>query len=62
MECRLGKQLRITNTYTPFKIDSLSEERIIDIACNSYNCLALTDSGKVNNNQNIEIIMVVLIC
>ncbi|GAB1864138.1 RCC1 and BTB domain-containing protein 1 [Camponotus japonicus] len=46
-KCRLGKQLGTTNTYTPFKIDSLSEERIIDIACNSYNCLALTDSGKV---------------
>jgi len=38
-------------------MDSLSEERIIDIAANNYNSLALTDSGKVNNDQSIEIII-----
>jgi len=50
-----------TKIYTPAKIDSLSEERIIDIASNYYNSLALTDSGKVNNDQSIKIIMAVFI-
>lgn len=33
--------------YTPAKINSLSGEHIINIACNNYICLALTDSGKI---------------
>lgn len=37
--------------YMPAKMDSLNNEHIIDIASNYYNSLALTDSGKVNNEK-----------
>lgn len=58
---RLGSDLQIER-YTPAKINSLSEKYIIDVASNYYNSVALTDDGKVNNDQNIEIKTISFIC
>lgn len=61
--CRLGREVdAYSKLNIPGKLDSLSKECIIDIASNYYISLALTDTGKVNNDYSIEIITIVFIC
>jgi len=59
--CRLGREWdgnTYKKIYMPAKMDSLSEEHIIDIASNTFNSLALTNNGKVNNDQSIKIMVI----
>lgn len=45
---------------TPTRVVTLSEERIVDIACSNDHSLALTETGKVNDNRNRSDIVIVI--
>lgn len=48
-------------TSTPTRVAGLSEKRIVDIACGSHHCLALTSDGQVNKGWIMAMITIIVI-